>query len=73
MGQARPSVEAWRKQFRQDGWKEDASALEDAAGAMSCSKGNQSLTVTYTDTGLSPAEVTLVSSGVELERAAGRE
>lgn len=36
-------------------------------GALSFSKEKQSLTLTYTDTGMSPAEVNLSAMGAELE------
>ena len=66
-GNAKPVVEAWRKEFRDAGWKEDAASVEALAGAVSLSKGRQSLSINYTDTGVMPAEVSISAIGVELE------
>jgi hypothetical protein len=66
-GKAKAVVEAWRKEFRDAGWKEDAVSLEAMAGAASFSKDGQSLTINYTDTGVMPAEVQLSATGVDLE------
>ena len=66
-GKAKAVVEAWRKEFRDAGWKEDATSVEALAGAVSLSKGSQSLSINYTDTGVLPAEVSLSAIGVELE------
>jgi hypothetical protein len=66
-GKAKAVVEAWRKEFRDAGWKEDAASLDPMAGAASFSKDRQSLTINYTDTGVMPAEVQLSAIGVELE------
>jgi hypothetical protein len=38
------------------------------AGALSFSKENQSLSISYTDTGVMPAEISLSAMGAELER-----
>jgi len=65
-GKAKGVVEAFRKQFRDAGWKEDVATLDAMAGAVSLSKEKQSLTLNYTDTGVMPAEVTLSAMGVEL-------
>jgi len=66
-GNAKPVVEAWRKEFRDAGWKEDAASVEALAGALSLSKGSQSLSINYTDIGVMPAEVSISAIGVELE------
>src|SRR5262245_25492473 len=66
-GNAKPVVEAWRKEFRDAGWREDAASVEALAGAVSLSKGRQSLSINYTDTGVMPAEVSISAIGVELE------
>jgi hypothetical protein len=66
-GKAKAVVEAFRKQFHDTGWKEDAAALDAVAGAVSFSKQKQSLTINYTDAGVMPAEVILSAMGVELE------
>ena len=66
-GTAKAIAETWKQQFTEAGWKVDAAALDALAGAISFSKDTQSLTVNYTDTGVTPAEVTLSAIGVELE------
>jgi hypothetical protein len=66
-GNAKAVVEAWRKEFRDAGWKEDAASVEALAGAVSLSKGRQSLSINYMDTGVMPAEVSISAIGVELE------
>jgi hypothetical protein len=70
-GKAKAIAETWRKQFREAGWKEDIVLLEAMAGTLSFSKQNQSLTISYTDTGVMPTEVTLSAMGVELEKSSG--
>jgi len=68
-GKVKALVEAWRKQFAKDGWKEELATLEDMAGSISFEKDNQNVSVIYSDTGILPAEVTVSARGVELERA----
>lgn len=70
-GQARAAVEAIRQQLRAAGWKEGVAALEAVAGSVALSKGDGSVTITYTDTGVLPPEVEVSAIGVELERAGG--
>lgn len=69
-GRAKSLVSAWRKQFAKEGWNEEVAALEEMAGAVSFRKGDQQLSLTYTDTGFLPTEITLQAIGVELGRAA---
>jgi hypothetical protein len=69
-GKAKGGVEFFRKQFRDAGWKEDFAAIEGMSGAGSFSKGDgQSVTLTYTDTPISPSEVSLSAMRAELEAA----
>jgi len=67
-GKARGVAEAWRKQFGDAGWKEDAASLEAMAGMISFTKDSGNLTISYTDTGFTPAEVSISGLGVEVER-----
>jgi hypothetical protein len=67
-GKAKASIDAWRKQFVKDGWKEEVAAAEKEAGSITFTKGSQSLTLFYADPGFIPAEISLSASGVELER-----
>ena len=69
-GKAKPIAETWRKQFRDAGWKENVAVTEAMAGGISLSKDRQSVTIHYTDTGFTPAEVTISAMGVELEPSA---
>jgi hypothetical protein len=67
-GKAKAAAEALRAQFREGGWKEDFASVTPMTGALSFSKEKfQSLTLSYTDTGLSPPEVNLSAMGAELE------
>lgn len=67
-GKAKAAAEALRAQFREAGWKEDVASVTEMTGALSFSREKfQSLTLTYTDTGMSPPEVVLSAMGVELE------
>ena len=65
---AKAVVEDWRQQFVRDGWAVQVATLEDLAGTVALKKGDQSLTLVYTDTRFLPAEVTVQAIGVELER-----
>jgi hypothetical protein len=66
-GKAKAAAETLRKQFRDAGWKEDVATLDPMAGALSFSKEKQNLTISYTDTGVLPAEISLSAMGAELE------
>ncbi len=69
-GRAKPIVESLRKTLRQAGWKQDVAALEEVAGAVSLSKEKGgSLTINYTDTGVTPARITITAIGVVVEKA----
>jgi hypothetical protein len=69
-GKAKAAVESLRAQFRDAGWKEDVASLEKMAGTLSFSKeGGPSVTVTYSDTGFMPTEVSVSSFRAELEAA----
>jgi hypothetical protein len=65
-GKAKAAVESWRKQFAKDGWKEEFAASEDMAGSISFVKGSQDVSMSYSDTGFLPAEVTIHATNVEL-------
>jgi hypothetical protein len=68
-GKAKVAVETLRAQFRSAGWKEDVASLERMAGTLLFSKeGGPSVTVTYSDTGFMPTEVSLSAMRTELER-----
>ncbi|MCE9519123.1 MAG: hypothetical protein K8R87_06185 [Verrucomicrobia bacterium] len=66
-GKAKIVVEGWQKQFRDAGWKEDAASLNAMAGMLSLSKDDQRLSVHFTDTGFTPAEVEVSVIGAALE------
>src|SRR5438094_2605001 len=68
-GRAKAAVESLPTQFRQAGWKEDVASVVGMSGAASFSKEDgQSVTVTYTDTGIMPSEISLSAMRAELER-----
>jgi hypothetical protein len=66
-GKAKAAAEMLRAQFREAGWKEDFASVTDMTGALSFSKEKQSLTLSYTDTGMMPSEVSLSAMRAELE------
>jgi hypothetical protein len=68
-GKAKAAVESLRKQFRDAGWKEDVASVTGMSGVVSVSKeGGPSATITYTDTGFLPTELSLSAMRAELER-----
>jgi len=69
-GKAKAAVESFRTQFRDAGWKEDVASLERMAGTILLSKeGGPSVTITYSDTGFMPSEVSVSAMRAELEAA----
>jgi len=69
-GKAKAAVESLRKQFRDAGWKEDVASVTGMSGVVSVSKeGGPSATITYTDTGFLPTELSVSAFRAELEAA----
>src|SRR6266850_613828 len=69
-GKAKAAVESLRKQFRDAGWKEDVASVTGMSGMVSVSKeGGPSVTITYTDTGFLPTELSVSAFRAELEAA----
>jgi len=68
-GKAKAAVESLRTQFRDAGWKENVASLERMAGTLLLSKEDQSVTITYSDTGFMPSEVSISAMRAELEAA----
>ena len=67
-GKAKAAVESLRKQFREAGWKEDVASVTGMSGLVSVSKeGGGSATITYTDTGFMPTELSVSAFRAELE------
>jgi hypothetical protein len=67
-GKAKAAVEFFRTQFRDAGWKENFASMAGMSGAVSFSKEDgQSVTLTYSDTPISPTEVSLSAMRAELE------
>jgi hypothetical protein len=62
-------VVQWQARLNKDGWKSKVATLGTVAGAVVLDKGDASLTIDYTDTGVTPAEVSVRAHGAELERA----
>jgi len=67
-GKARGAVEDWRKKFKQAGWTEERATIDKSFGDISLTKDGQSLSLTYIETGILPAEITVTASRAELER-----
>jgi hypothetical protein len=66
-GRAQAVAEGWRKTFLAEGYKEEnAGQVKDKFGLVSFEKDEQRLTISYTDTGVVPAEIELRARGVEL-------
>jgi hypothetical protein len=69
-GKAKAAVELFRTQFREAGWKEDVASMEGMAGTVHVSKENgPSVTITYSDTGFMPTEISVSAFRAELEAA----
>jgi hypothetical protein len=69
-GKAKAAVESFRKQFRDAGWKEDVASVTGMSGVVHVSKeGGPSVSITYSDTGFMPTEVSLSAFRAELEAA----
>jgi hypothetical protein len=68
-GKAKAAIESLRTQFRDAGWEEKVASLERMAGTLLLSKEDQSVTITYSDTGFMPTEVSLSAMRAELEAA----
>src|SRR5438046_2873821 len=69
-GKAKAAVESLRTQFREAGWKEDVASVTGMSGVVSVSKeGGPSATITYTDTGFLPTELSVSAMRAELEAA----
>jgi len=69
-GKAKAAVESLRTQFREAGWKEDVASVTGMSGVVSVSKeGGPSATITYTDTGFLPTELSVSAMRADLEAA----
>ena len=67
-GKGKAAVENLRAQFKEAGWKEDVASVTGMSGALHLSKEGQSLSITYSDTGFLPTEISLSAMRAELER-----
>lgn len=65
-GSAQAAVTAYRAAFKKDGWKEVAAVLQPMAGNLTIAKGDLSLSITYSDTGVLPSEISMLATGAEL-------
>lgn len=66
-GKGRAAAEAIRDDLVKKGWKKDVSSLQGPAGTVVMSKAKGTLTITYIDTGVMDAEVSVVAFTVEFE------
>lgn len=69
-GEARTAASEIAARLKKEGWKAGEQVAEPMAGTLLFSKDEQSITITYLDTGVLPAEVSITGIGVKLERAA---
>ena len=67
-GKAQALADTWRKQYQAEGWKEERANLAAQFGSLALSKGDQTLNINYTDTGVMPAEFTIYTINVDLEQ-----
>jgi hypothetical protein len=65
-GKAKEAVNELRKQCADLGWKEQLAVLESMGGTVSLKKDALSLSISYTDSGLSQGEVSVMLIGAEL-------
>lgn len=68
-GSGKAVVEVWRKALTADGWQEKVITLDDKVGSLSYDRDGQSLSVSFTDVGFMPAEVSISAIGAELTTA----
>lgn len=68
-GQAKTAAQSIAVALKKDGWKVGEVVTEAMAGTQIITNGDATITVIYLDTGFLPAEVTVSSTGVTLERA----
>lgn len=66
-GRAKAVAESLRKVLRNDGWKEEVTTADGMVGEIAYTKDRQELSLSYVDTGFTPAEFTIKASGVKLE------
>jgi hypothetical protein len=67
-GKAKAVAESLQAQFREAGWKENYASFASIGGSLSFSKEGQTVSITYTDDGVTPAEVSVSAFRAELER-----
>lgn len=65
-GKAKATVEGLQKQLVDAGWKAESVTYEDLVGNVVLKKGDESITLTYLETGVLPPEVTITSFGIDL-------
>lgn len=68
-GKAKAMAERLRNWLRNDGWKEDVITADAMVGEITYTKDKLELSLSYVDTGLTPAEFTIRGSRVALETA----
>ena len=59
--------------LREAGWKEDVTTADAMIGEIAYTKDKQELSLSYVDTGFTPAEFTIRATGVQLEKADRKE
>jgi hypothetical protein len=64
---AKAAVGPLRAKLRQGGWKEEAVTMEPMFGSLLFKKGDNRLSITYVDTGLMRAKITILAIGATIE------
>ena len=59
--------------LREAGWKEDVTTADGMIGEIAYTKDKQELSLSYVDTGFTPAEFTIRATGVQLEKVVRQE
>lgn len=72
-GKAQAVAELLRKWLRDDGWQEQVITADTVVGEIGYTKDKQELSLSYVDSGFTPAEITLTGRGVRLQVADRKE
>jgi hypothetical protein len=71
-GSARALAQTWSEKFQETGWRLERGGYEGGKGLWAFQRETQKLMFVYADEGGAPAEVTVTSTGIPLERNSGR-
>ena len=71
-GTARALAQTWGDKYHETGWLQERGGYEGGRGRWAFKREGQTLVFVYTDEGGAPAEVTVTSTGIPLERGSGQ-